>query len=104
MNNQDGEALKAGNIVGNFLTGRFGEAIGGAIDLLKSRGMSDQQAETLISLATDPSRTDEVLSILRQRGFSQQESLRLVERMVPQLSGAAGAARAPQQPRIRMAG
>ncbi|MBB4799661.1 hypothetical protein HNP32_003421 [Brevundimonas bullata] len=104
LNSQDGEAQKAGNIVGNVLTGRFGEAIGGAIDLLKSRGMSDQQAETLISLATDPSRTDEVLSILRQRGFSQQESLRLVERMVPQLSGAAGAAQAPQQPRIRMAG
>lgn len=104
LNSQDGEAQKAGNIVGNVLTGRFGEAIGGAIDLLKSRGMSDQQAETLISLATDPSRTDEVLSILRQRGFGQQESLRLVERMVPQISGAAGAAQAPQQPRIRMAG
>lgn len=104
LNSQDGEAQKAGNIVGNVLTGRFGEAIGGAIDLLKSRGMSDQQAETLISIATDPSRTDEVLAILRQRGFGQQESLRLVERMVPQLSGAAGAAQAPQQPRIRMAG
>lgn len=104
LNSQDGEAQKAGNIVGNVLTGRFGEAIGGAIDLLKSRGMSDEQAETLISLATDPSRTDEVLSILRQRGFGQQESLRLVERMVPQISGAAGAAQAPQQPRIRMAG
>lgn len=104
LNSQDGEAQKAGNIVGNVLTGRFGEAIGGAIDLLKSRGMSDEQAETLIRLATDPSRTDEVLSILRQRGFGQQESLRLVERMVPQLSGAAGAAQAPQQPRIRMAG
>jgi len=104
LNSQDGEAQKAGNIAGNVLTGRFGEAIGGAIDLLKSRGMSDQQAETLISLATDPSRTDEVLSILRQRGFGEQESLRLVERMVPQLSGAAGAAQAPQQPRIRMAG
>lgn len=104
LNSQDGEAQKAGNIVGNIVTGRFGEAIGGAIDLLKSRGMSDQQAETLINLATDPSRTDEVLSILRQRGFSQQESLRLVERMVPQLSGVAGAAQAPQQPRIRMAG
>lgn len=100
LNAQDGEAMRAGGIIGNVVTGRFGQAAGGVIDLIRSAGISDDQAETIVRLATDPSRTEDVLQILRTR-FPEQEARRIVEQLTPAISGQAGAASAPQQqPRL----
>lgn len=99
LNSQDGEAQRAGGIIGNALTGRFGQAAGGVIDLIRSAGISDAQAETIVRLATDPSRTEDVLQILRTR-FPEQEARRIVSELTPAIAGQAGAASAPQQPRL----
>ena len=100
LNSQDGEAQRAGGIIGNALTGRFGQAAGGVVDLIRSAGISDDQAELIVRLATDPNRTEDVLQILRTR-FPEQEARRIVSELTPMIAGQAGAASAPQQqPRL----
>lgn len=104
LNGQDGEqAGKVGGVIGNVMRGRFGSAIGGVFDLVRSAGLSDDQAERIVNLATDPSRTDEVLNILRER-FPEREARRLMERLTPLIAGQAGGATAPQAPQVRMVG
>jgi len=100
MNAQDEGAMQAGTIAGNLFGGRPLQAIGGVMDVIRSAGISDDQAEMIVRLATDPARTDDVLQILRTR-FPDQEARRIVSELAPFLAAQAGAASAPQQqPRL----
>lgn len=100
LNAQDSGAMQAGTIAGNLFGGRPLQAIGGVVDLFRSVGISDDQAEMIVRLATDPARTDDVLQILRTR-FPDQEARRIVSELTPVLASQAGAGAAPQQqPRL----
>lgn len=95
LNTEDGAARGAGSVVGNLFGGRPLQAIGGVVDMIRSVGISDEQAEIIVRLATDPSRTEDVLQILRTR-FPEQEARRIVSELTPVIAGQAGAASAPQ--------
>ena len=100
LNAQDSGAMQAGTIAGNLFGGRPLQAIGGVVDLFRSVGISDDQAEMIVRLATDPARTDDVLQILRTR-FPDQEARRIVSELTPVIASQAGAGAAPQQqPRL----
>lgn len=103
LNAEDGNTQAVGGIVGNIARGRPLSAVGGVIDMIRSAGISDRQAETIVRLATDPSRTDEALQILRTR-FPEQEARRIVSQLTPAIAGQAGAASAPQPAPVRMVG
>lgn len=58
-------AFEAGaKAVGNMARGDF---LGVAADWLKSRGMSDAEAQALVAIATDPARLDQAFRILESR-------------------------------------
>lgn len=100
LNTQDGAVRGAGGVVGNLFGGRPLQAIGGVVDMIRSAGISDDQAEIIVRLATDPSRTEDVLQILRTR-FPEQEARRIVSELTPVIASQAGAGAAPQQqPRL----
>lgn len=89
-------AQETGGAMLNLLRGR---PVSAAFDFIRSRGMSDQEAEQIVRLALDPSRTDEVLAILRTR-FPEGESLQIVEQLTPILAGQIGSSQAQRQPRL----
>jgi hypothetical protein len=101
LNAADNEAgLQAAGVVGNLARGNIGGAMGGVFDMIRSAGFTDDMAERVVRLATDPNRTDEVLEILRTR-FPEREAMRIVERLTPAIAGQSGGATAPQ---VRMVG
>lgn len=103
LNAQDDSAQAAGGIVGNLARGRPLQAMGGVVDMIRAAGISDEQAEMIVRLATDPSRAEDAIRILRTR-FPEQEARRIVSRLTPAIAGQGGAASAPQPPRVRMVG
>jgi hypothetical protein len=76
-----------------------GKPLAAALDFIRSRGISDQQAEAIVRLALDPAKTEEAISILAQR-MPPQEARRIVSQLTPAIAGQSGAASAPQQPRM----
>lgn len=96
MNFSDDDGLESA--AGNLMKAR---PISAAMDLIRSRFTSDEQAETIVRLALDRGRTDEVLNILRTR-FPEQEARNIMERLTPAIAGQVGGATAPSAPRIRM--
>lgn len=94
MNFSDDDGLE--RAAGNLMKAR---PISAAMDLIRSRFTSDEQAETIVRLALDRGRTDEVLQILRTR-FPDQEAQRIVEQLTPAIAGQSGGATAPRQPRM----
>lgn len=94
LNNQDGVQGAA-----NLLRGR---PIQAAMDFIRSRGMSDAQAEEIVALALDPNRTDEAIEMLATR-FAPAEARRLVEQLTPMLAIQSSAATSPRPP-VRMVG
>lgn len=106
LNSVDQNGLDAaGAVGGNALMGRWGQAARSGMDWLRSRGMSDQEAEQIVKLALDPARTDEVIRLLTQRlgpegGKAAAAQLRVLN---PALAGEAGGAQArPERPRVSM--
>lgn len=67
----------AANAAGAVVRGIRGDWVGVGIDWLRSRGMSDAQAQSLIEAALDPARTDEVVNAL---GQAQAERLLQITR------------------------
>lgn len=95
----------AGSMAGNAITGRWGQAARAGMDWLRSRGMSDKEAEQIVRLALDPARTDEVVRLLTQRLGPQggKAAAAQLQSLNPALAGEAGAAQArPEQPRVSM--
>lgn len=102
LNAQDENAQAVGGIVGNLASGRPMQALGGVVDLIRSAGMSDDQAEAIVRLATDPARAEQALQILRTR-FPEQEARKIMSQLTPVIAAQAGASSAPQ-PQVRMVG
>lgn len=70
LNTSDAERLAgAAKAVGQGLRGDW---LGIGIDWLRSRGISDAQAEALVRLATDPARTDEFIQVATARLGAQR--------------------------------
>lgn len=80
---------EAANAAGTVVRGLRGDWLGVGVDWLRSRGMSDTQAQDLIEAALDPARTDEVINAL---GQEQGERLLALTR-----AGAAGLLTAQSQ-------
>lgn len=65
INNQDAERLAgAAKAIGQVAQG---DVVGFGIDWLRSRGMSDREAQALVDIATDPSRLDDAIRIIESR-------------------------------------
>lgn len=81
-------AMKAGEaagMVGDALSGRPLGVVRRVVGMLDSRGFNPQQAEAVLEAMTDPSRTDEVISILSQR-MSRREARNLTRALRYQLT------------------
>jgi hypothetical protein len=100
LNAQDEGAMQASGIAGNLFSGRPLQALGGVWDVIRSAGISDDQAEMIVRLATDPDRVDDVLQILRTR-FPEQEARRIVSQLTPAIAAQSGGSSVPrEQPRL----
>lgn len=65
INNQDAERLAgAAKAIGQVAQG---DVVGFGIDWLRSRGMSDREAQALVEIATDPNRLNDALRIIESR-------------------------------------
>lgn len=87
------EGAPSAGIVGNVMRGRFLSAAGGALDVIRGAGISDDQAERIVALALDPARTDEAIEILSTRlapGVAQRTVAALRQAANPVISTRVG--------------
>jgi hypothetical protein len=102
LNFADGEEMAGGGVIGNVLRRRFLTAAGAALDLMRSRGISGDQADRIVSLALDPARTDEAIQILSTRlspGVAARTVQAIQRAANPAISAQMGAAQGRQQSR-----
>ena len=62
----DGALSQAAGVGMNVVRGNWGQALAGAYNAFRRRGLSDQQVEDLVRLATDPRQTDAAIEAIAQ--------------------------------------
>ncbi len=98
LNVEDGASLRqAAGAVGDVARGRWGNLLGRAYDAWRSRGMSDDQIEQLVRIATDPGQTDAAIQAIaaRLQPAQRQEFLQLRQAALVGATGVATTAGSP---------
>lgn len=95
--NQMQDAAQLGGMIdtGVKVARAAGGNVGVALDFLRSRGMSDAEANALVEIATDPRRLDEAFRLIEQRVGTEaaQQFVQAVSRQAGARNAGEGAAR-----------
>lgn len=81
----DRDFARAAGVGTDIMSGRLGSAAMRVVDMVRSRGFNDAQAEALLEAMTDPQRTNEVIDLLAER-MTRREARNLARAIRYQLT------------------